>query len=82
MEKQRQRMVNAAKGNHILREMEKNIFAFISGGNVSDTSAVIAETVKLREAPVTSEWPSLSTVSLHSQASCQGNMVLTPGQDG
>lgn len=37
-------MVNDAKGNHILREMEKNIFAFISEENVSDSSAVIADT--------------------------------------
>lgn len=47
LEKHRQRTVNAAKGNHILHEMEKNIFAFTSGGNVSDRSAVTAGTVKL-----------------------------------
>lgn len=60
LEKQRQRVVNAAKGNQILREME-TIFAFIIGGNVSDTSAVIAEIVR---GPCDSEQPSISTVSL------------------
>lgn len=44
MKKWRQSIVNDTKGNHIICEMEKSIFAFISDTIVSDSSEVIENT--------------------------------------